>query len=403
MNGGSAFELHRSLQLVSDQSPVAVHSTRKCWRDDESSVTERTNPFEVQNHSLDEEVISSQGSFDCSTVDGSAGIRSYSGSNSQSEDPGVSHKSEGVHRSASRTSLHGERFLFHDLCNQANGRTSYDHGLESRYEESNNKGCANGFSINTHPITLENQNMYLSSPPSLHHLQMAQEPRVGNYEVFGKESTSSLSKASTLGGEREANGTTKMIDQALESISRSMVHEKRVPTSVQTQKTSHCIMLSKNQVQQQSCSQTVSQSGVTQPSQSILENTTVETNSNDQFSSSAKTYKEETNTKQARAKGPRAQVEKKIDWDTLRKDVQIKGARKERSLDAMDSLDYEAMRQASIKEISDTIKERGMNNMLAERIKVFFTKFRIQTSQILIPHNCDSIPKESTKRPKRKR
>lgn len=36
----------------------------------------------------------------------------------------------------------------------------------------------------------------------------------------------------------------------------------------------------------------------------------------------------------------------------------------------MDSLNYEAVRCAPVKEISDAIKERGMNNMLAERIKV---------------------------------
>lgn len=36
----------------------------------------------------------------------------------------------------------------------------------------------------------------------------------------------------------------------------------------------------------------------------------------------------------------------------------------------MDSMDYEAMRCVSVDEISNTIKERGMNNLLAERIQV---------------------------------
>lgn len=36
----------------------------------------------------------------------------------------------------------------------------------------------------------------------------------------------------------------------------------------------------------------------------------------------------------------------------------------------MDSLDYEALRCANVNEIAKTIKGRGMNNMLAERIQV---------------------------------
>lgn len=63
----------------------------------------------------------------------------------------------------------------------------------------------------------------------------------------------------------------------------------------------------------------------------------------------------------------------KIDWDYLRKDAQLNGKR-ERSKDTMDSLDYEAMRCANVNEISDAIRERGMNNMLAERIKDFLDR-----------------------------
>ncbi|KAK6775277.1 hypothetical protein RDI58_026278 [Solanum bulbocastanum] len=65
---------------------------------------------------------------------------------------------------------------------------------------------------------------------------------------------------------------------------------------------------------------------------------------------------------------------KAFDWDSLRKEVQSKSGKKERSKDAMDSLNYEAVRSAAVKEISDAIKERGMNNMLAERIKDFLDR-----------------------------
>ncbi|KAL7147119.1 hypothetical protein ABFS83_06G087000 [Erythranthe nasuta] len=63
-----------------------------------------------------------------------------------------------------------------------------------------------------------------------------------------------------------------------------------------------------------------------------------------------------------------------FNWDTLRKEVLLKNGTREKSRDAMDSLDYEALRTADVKQISDAIKERGMNNMLAERMKAFLNR-----------------------------
>ncbi|KAG4395252.1 hypothetical protein GLYMA_20G188300v4 [Glycine max] len=78
-------------------------------------------------------------------------------------------------------------------------------------------------------------------------------------------------------------------------------------------------------------------------------------------------------SKERKAK-PETEKKHASDWDKLRKEVQINRIEKERSTDTMDSLDYEAIRCASVKEISKTIKERGMNNMLAERIKEFLNR-----------------------------
>ncbi|KAK4480404.1 hypothetical protein RD792_013476 [Penstemon davidsonii] len=63
-----------------------------------------------------------------------------------------------------------------------------------------------------------------------------------------------------------------------------------------------------------------------------------------------------------------------FNWDTLRKQVQEKHGTRGISRDAMDSLDYEALRNADVRVISDAIKERGMNNMLAERMKDFLNR-----------------------------
>ncbi|XP_073315395.1 transcriptional activator DEMETER-like [Primulina huaijiensis] len=63
-----------------------------------------------------------------------------------------------------------------------------------------------------------------------------------------------------------------------------------------------------------------------------------------------------------------------FNWDALRKKVQSETGMRARSEDAMDSIDYEAIRNADVLEIAETIKERGMNNMLAERIKDFLNR-----------------------------
>uniref|UniRef100_A0A0D9Y1A0 HhH-GPD domain-containing protein n=1 Tax=Leersia perrieri TaxID=77586 RepID=A0A0D9Y1A0_9ORYZ len=78
----------------------------------------------------------------------------------------------------------------------------------------------------------------------------------------------------------------------------------------------------------------------------------------------------------SKAKKPRVGAGKKrtYDWDMLRKEVLFSHGNKERSQNAKDSIDWERIRQAHVKEISDTIRERGMNNMLAERIKDFLTR-----------------------------
>ncbi|KAK4785239.1 hypothetical protein SAY86_001928 [Trapa natans] len=279
----------------------------------ESLVTEGRKLYEMQTHSSKEEVISSQGSFDCSTVDGSRGIIHCSGPNSKSEDQGL---------------------------------------------------------------------------------------RVGNYNVLG---TCSLIKAATLGEER--NGNTKQKEHPSETTNKTSIHEKKVITLEQTQATDQYHALNKHQAYQKGCLQMGSKSGITHHSQSILVNKMDKPNSNEQPSLSSKTHKEEnvakqakereengakqareettakqakareeTTAKQAKSKESKAQSATKIDWDTLRKDVKTNHASKERSSDLMDSLDYEVMRKASISEISNTIKERGMNNMLAARMKDFLNR-----------------------------
>lgn len=59
----------------------------------------------------------------------------------------------------------------------------------------------------------------------------------------------------------------------------------------------------------------------------------------------------------------------KVDWDNLRLEAEVKQKR-EKTADTIDSLDYEAVKNADVHEVADAIKDRGMQNNLAGRIKV---------------------------------
>lgn len=81
------------------------------------------------------------------------------------------------------------------------------------------------------------------------------------------------------------------------------------------------------------------------------------------------------NATTSKAKRGRMGKEKQIavEWDSLRKQAQVNGER-ERTANTMDSVDWEAVRLADVEVVAYTIRERGMNNMLAERIKAFLDR-----------------------------
>uniref|UniRef100_A0A0E0L0J9 HhH-GPD domain-containing protein n=1 Tax=Oryza punctata TaxID=4537 RepID=A0A0E0L0J9_ORYPU len=77
----------------------------------------------------------------------------------------------------------------------------------------------------------------------------------------------------------------------------------------------------------------------------------------------------------SKARSARGRTKKEsYDWDILRKEVLPNCENRQRSDKAKDTIDWEAVRQADVREISEAIRERGMNNMLAERIKQFLNR-----------------------------
>ncbi|EPS64413.1 hypothetical protein M569_10368, partial [Genlisea aurea] len=63
-----------------------------------------------------------------------------------------------------------------------------------------------------------------------------------------------------------------------------------------------------------------------------------------------------------------------VDWEELRRKVIAEGRERPRTADTNDSVDWDAVRCADVDDIAKTIKDRGMNNVLAARIKGFLNR-----------------------------
>ncbi|VYS54650.1 unnamed protein product [Arabidopsis thaliana] len=65
---------------------------------------------------------------------------------------------------------------------------------------------------------------------------------------------------------------------------------------------------------------------------------------------------------------------KAFDWDCLRREAQARAGIREKTRSTMDTVDWKAIRAADVKEVAETIKSRGMNHKLAERIQGFLDR-----------------------------
>ncbi|KAI3951865.1 hypothetical protein MKX01_021603 [Papaver californicum] len=113
-------------------------------------------------------------------------------------------------------------------------------------------------------------------------------------------------------------------------------------------------------------------------SQTLIQSKRMESNLSGHIHSSEKSFTKTTVTASVDTPKPKRKPvkEKKeeFDWDSLRRDACLTGAQRKRTANTMDTLDYEAVRRAEVSEIAKTIRERGMNNMLGERIKAFLNR-----------------------------
>ncbi|KAL4568950.1 hypothetical protein LXL04_024572 [Taraxacum kok-saghyz] len=89
----------------------------------------------------------------------------------------------------------------------------------------------------------------------------------------------------------------------------------------------------------------------------------------------ANEVKNDASTKKGKRKNKKEEKEPevKIDWEKIRENY-CQNGEKERNENFMDAVDWDAVWRAPVQEIADMIAERGMHNVLADRIKDFLDR-----------------------------
>ncbi|WCJ19185.1 HhH-GPD base excision DNA repair family protein [Euphorbia peplus] len=411
-------------------SSVTPHRLEEQQLDSETSCTERAG--RPRGYSLSpEEVLSSQDSFD-STVTQINGVRSYSGSNSEAEEP--VYKCNNNYDTGS-ADLQGTT-SFAEFYSHINGGSLFPE--ESRHEwrqpedvEYRQKQIRSEMPENIHRVssTYNQQTNYINplmhipqAPSSNYQFSTSHSGviEVESLDSHREESISSWpSRTSTSSRQKDASSTSENIVQGAENVARTMAtqygsarnqenppvvsygflnkqliceqgnahprHRSQPHNMVnpESRSTSEPVNLADVQTERQLVSNIPNRTGkflngearvnLVGNQQNPVDNKVSKSNSNDRVTN--KINLNVSSTEERKEKG-KANSNKKdaIDWDSLRKQVIADGKMKEKSKDAMDSLDYEAIRRANVNQIADTIRERGMNNMLAERMKEFLDR-----------------------------
>ncbi|KAJ6851585.1 transcriptional activator DEMETER-like [Iris pallida] len=224
-----------------------------------------------------------------------------------------------------------------------------------------------------------------------HHLLL--DSRVSSVDTYAPVRQSPMQPKTSLGSEIrvemhsscqsnvvketiQASDTTCSSKLSLSGENIAMFQQRETEATWQVESTQHGVK-AEPQMEDHLTSQTCSkeQNNDDKQQENLLEGVgVVKLNLRKEASSSQKVSEASKNASKGRKVKPEIDKKKSFDWDSLRKQACCDGAKKERSSDAMDSLDYEALRNADVNVISHTIRERGMNNLLAERIKEFLNR-----------------------------
>ncbi|XP_039006710.1 transcriptional activator DEMETER-like [Hibiscus syriacus] len=424
LNPGETIKWHEmpfSCQLDSQSSMTPYRST-DYLRNSEYLGVKRTSFTGTYGLSLEEEVLSSQGSFESSVIQANRGFRTYS----ETEDPSMRCKLRNIHGSTPdqiENSASFEEFyyfanrssLFHEGLKYKQSEVT-EEGQAPRLERTENLKWSSSFNQDSYFRSQLEKAFGVSSHP-LHITLESETWQEEGLEPFSEECMSSWDSTGIgfnkpklpyhSGGKITVQHNGQPVNQntattAFSTLSgEHMVHQQEVHTKSNQLCNNH---QEKGKKTFQSESASVTMPPTTDVFTKMLKSTSlsaaeavkltertdvermtdlakgkaiesreVQSDAKELMHSSENQHGENSSLKPKRRK---AQEEKNnaTDWDQLRKQVQANGLEKERSKDTMDSMDYEAMRKASVDDISNTIKERGMNNMLAERIKDFLDR-----------------------------
>ncbi|KAG6765128.1 hypothetical protein POTOM_029145 [Populus tomentosa] len=428
-----------------NQSPITHHGSAEPQGESETWCIERASMVGAQSHSLGEEFVSSQDSFDSSTVQANGGVRSYSGSNSETEDPPTGCKPSTSHGLSFVDHLQMESpTLLEEFDGCESGSSLFHRG--SRHENEQTEGIQNmqqGAGLerlgNLDCFSPYNKQLDYCNPQMqgkvvscsnyglLHMTSQSNAQQAEGFKLHSEDSVSSwTSNSSRFDKEKAASCSSKTVGQKAASVGKKAARQyelpryQEAPLAVQhslyrkqsMSEQSSFQPYHENQVdernetlqwqsmsaggpvnlaktlpeKQNSCTQHISNvprltenildfERITSVNkQTPLENIVVDPNTKEKVHpNNRENLKSNANASKARKGKVESEKADAFDWDSLRKQVQTNG-RKERTEDTMDSLDYEAVRCAGLNEISEAIKERGMNKILAERIQEFLNR-----------------------------
>ncbi|CAA3007926.1 transcriptional activator DEMETER-like [Olea europaea subsp. europaea] len=364
----------------------SVTSSESCQYRAGNVVTGTRNfAMDKQNRRAEDDVISSQSSSESLVFQANEDIRSSSGSNSEAEDQ-ISVCHLGKNCGPLNLFEQAERMAaLQEYQRRVMGSSSANKNLpqsENPVYNLQNQGLDGGSKAYASPITSNLPHHQRPIPPSTNSwlgMRTGLEEWESNFLASpGKESISSLASTDfentkTTDAERSfINQQTERPDPATR-VDHTIQNKCLEPqTNIQSgyqsregQHSTNCNRGSHKTTQQESNFL----SDCTMPAEAFNEKP------NGQVNSSTKPTNW-TGPTSSNARKTKVEKEKREAclWDELRKQAQLEVGKRERTEETMDSLDYEALRKADVREISETIKERGMNNMLAERIKDFLNR-----------------------------
>ncbi|XP_022860434.1 transcriptional activator DEMETER-like isoform X2 [Olea europaea var. sylvestris] len=335
----------------------------------------RTFGIDKQYRRADDDIISSQSSSESLVLQANEDIRSSSGSNSEAEDQ-ISGCNLGKNSGPLNLLEQAERMAaLQEYQHRVMGSSSPDKKL-SQWEN---------------PVyNLHHQRPSLPSTNSWSSMTTGLEEWESNFLASpGKESISSL--ASTDFENTKITDVEHAHYNIGQSLERSFLPQQTgrpdLTTRLEHTTQNNCleprtniIAGSQSKEGQHSINCHRGSHKTIQQESNFLSNCTTPAEAFDEMSSGLGNSKtkpmNQTGPTASNARKTKVETEKKeaFHWDELRKQAQLKVGKRERCEETMDSLDYEALRKADVREISETIKERGMNNMLAERIKDFLNR-----------------------------